>query len=120
MQTEEANLKQALHQQRQVGRASRVLVRSVVLVCAASMLSLGLWAVVAPRSFAGWISFPPYNEHLIHDAGAFQIGIGVALLLSLLLVDVLTVALGGFLAGGTLHVFNHAMDGHLGGHSSDP
>ena len=120
MQTEEANLKQALHQQRQVGRASRVLVRSVVLVCAASMLSLGLWAVVAPRSFAGWISFPPYNEHLIHDAGAFQIGIGVALLLSLLLDDVLTVALGGFLAGGTLHVFNHAMDGHLGGHPSDP
>ena len=120
MQTEEANLKQALHQQRQVGRASPVLVRSVVLVCAASMLSLGLWAVVAPRSFAGWISFPPYNEHLIHDAGAFQIGIGVALLLSLLLDDVLTVALGGFLAGGTLHVFNHAMDGHLGGHPSDP
>jgi len=83
-------------------------------------MSRGLWALVAPRSFAGWISFPPYNEHLIHDAGAFQIGIGVALLLSLLLDDVLTVALGGFLAGGTLHVFNHAMDGHLGGHSSDP
>ena len=99
MQTEESNLKQALHQQRQVGRASRVLVRSVVLVCAVSMLSLGLWAGVAPRSFAGWISFPPYSEHLIHDAGAFQIGIGVALLLSLLLVDVLTVALGSFLAG---------------------
>jgi hypothetical protein len=74
VQTEEANLKQAPHQQRQVGRAGRVLVRSVVLVCAASMLSLGLWAVAAPRSFAGWISFPPYNEHLIHDAGAFQIG----------------------------------------------
>jgi hypothetical protein len=79
VQTEEANLKRALHQQQQVGRASRVFVRSVVLLCAASMLSLGLWAVVAPRSFAGWISFPPYNEHLIHDPGAFQIGIGAAL-----------------------------------------
>jgi hypothetical protein len=68
-----------------------------------------------------WLDLvPPYNEHLTPDPGAFQIGIGAALLLSLLLDDVLTVALGGFLAGGTLHVFNHAIDGHLGGHPSDP
>jgi hypothetical protein len=29
------------------------------------------------------------------------------------------VALGGFVVGGTLHVFNHAVDSHLGGHASD-
>lgn len=121
MHTEEANLKRTLHRQRQVGRASGVFVKSVVLVCAASMLGVGVWALVEPRSFAGWISFPPYNEHLIHDAGAFQIGLGAALLLSLLLShDALIVALGGFLVGGTLHVFNHAVDSHLGGHASDP
>ena len=120
MHTEEPNLKRRLDRQRQVGRASQVFVRSVVLVCAASMLGVGLWALIAPRSFAGWISFPPYNEHLIHDAGAFQIGIGAALLLSLLSSDALIVALGGFLAGGTVHAFNHAADSHLGGHASDP
>jgi hypothetical protein len=120
VETEKANLKRRVRPKRQVGRASRVFVRSVVLVCAASMLGVGLWALMAPRSFAGWISFPPYNEHLIHDAGAFQIGIGAALLLSLLLSDALTVALGGFLVGGTVHVFNHAVDSHLGGHASDP
>jgi hypothetical protein len=120
MPTEEANLNRTLHQQPQVGRVSRLFVRLVVLVCGASMLAVGLWALIAPGSFAGWISFPPYNEHLIHDAGAFQIGIGAALLLSLLSTDALTVALGGFLVGGTLHVFNHGVDRHLGGHASDP
>jgi hypothetical protein len=119
VQTDDANLKQTPHTQGQVGRASRVFVRSVVLICAVSMLGVGLWALVEPRSFARWISFPPYNEHLIHDAGAFQIGIGAALLLSLLSADALTVALGGFVVGGTLHVFNHAADSHLGGHASD-
>jgi hypothetical protein len=118
--TEGVNPERRLHPQRQVGRASRVFVRSVVLVCAASMLGVGLWALLAPRSFAGWISFPPYNEHLIHDVGAFQIGIGATLLLSLLSSDALIVALGGFLVGGTLHAFNHAVDSHLGGHASDP
>lgn len=120
MPTEEANLNRTIHQQRQVGRASRIFVRLVVFVCGASVLSVGLWALIAPGSFASWISFPPYNEHLIHDAGAFQIGIGAALLLSLLSSDALVVALGGFLVGGTLHVFNHAVDSHLGGHAGDP
>jgi len=119
MPTEEANLNRTLHQQRRVGRASRIFVRLVVLVCGVSMLAVGLWALLAPVSFARWISFPPYNEHLIHDAGAFQIGIGAVVLLSLLSADALTVALGGFVVGGTLHVFNHAMDSHLGGHASD-
>ena len=74
VQTEETNLMRALRKHQQVGWASRVLIRSVVHLCAASMLSLGLWAVAAPRSFAGWISFPPYNEHRTPDAGAFLAG----------------------------------------------
>jgi hypothetical protein len=121
MPTGEGNLNRTtLHQQRQVGRASRIFVQLVVLVCGVSTLAVGLWALLAPVSFASWISFPPYNEHLIHDVGAFQIGIAAALLLSLLSSDALIVALGGFLVGGTLHVFSHAVDSHLGGHASDP
>ena len=30
------------------------------------------------RSFATLIDFPPYNVHLLHDVGAFQIGIASA------------------------------------------
>src|SRR5215212_9317849 len=39
------------------------------------MLALGIWAFFAPASFADFIAFP-YNRHLLHDVGAFQIGIG--------------------------------------------
>jgi hypothetical protein len=34
------------------------------------MLAVGLWALLAPGSFANWIDFPPYAEHLLHDVGA--------------------------------------------------
>jgi len=39
------------------------------------MLVLGIWAFFAPASFADFVAFP-YNRHLLHDVGAFQIGIG--------------------------------------------
>jgi hypothetical protein len=42
----------------------------------------------------------PCNQHLIHDAGAFQIGIGAALLLALVCPDALLVALTGFTLTG--------------------
>ena len=50
----------------------------VVALSGTWMLAVGLWALFAPRSFATWIDFPPYAEHLLHDVGAFQIGIGLA------------------------------------------
>jgi hypothetical protein len=62
-------------------RRRQQIVVAATLVCAASMLGLGLWAFLDPPSFAGFVDFAPYNEHLIHDAGAFQVGIGTALLL---------------------------------------
>lgn len=47
-------------------------------------LAPGIWAFAAPHSFYDQVAtFPPYNRHLLHDIGAFQIGIGVALLLAL-------------------------------------
>lgn len=42
-----------------------------------------MWALVAPRSFfTSLATFEPYNPHLLHDIGAFQIGIGAVLLLA--------------------------------------
>jgi hypothetical protein len=36
------------------------------------MLSLGTWAFFGSASFADFVAFP-YNRHLLHDVGAFQI-----------------------------------------------
>ncbi|HVE63854.1 MAG TPA: hypothetical protein VNB94_08645 [Mycobacteriales bacterium] len=44
---------------------------------------LGVWALIAPRSFFDTIAtFEPYNRHFTHDSGALQMGVGAALLLS--------------------------------------
>lgn len=84
-------------------------------------LVFGIWAFAAPESFADNIAnFPPYNEHLIHDLGAFQIGLGVAALAGALLSDALAAALAGVAAASIMHGISHIMDHHLGGRTSDP
>lgn len=82
---------------------------------------VGLWALVAPHSFYDAIAtYPPYNQHLIHDIGAFQVGLAAALLAGLLLRDALLVALGGVSVGALVHLISHIEDQSLGGRSSDP
>jgi hypothetical protein len=95
-------------------------VTAAALVAGISMLAFGVWALFAPASFADLIDYAPYNEHLIHDAGAFQIGIGVTVLMALRWTDALGVALAGFVVAGGLHTLNHVLDLHLGGHETDP
>lgn len=60
-----------------------------LLVLAAFALLPGVWGTLWPRSFfddfpgAGnaWVAaFPPYNEHLVRDVGAFYLGYGVLML----------------------------------------
>jgi hypothetical protein len=92
---------------------------AATVICAASMLGLGIWAFGAPESFSRLIDYAPYNRHLIHDVGAFQIGIGAALLLALVWSDALLVALSGFVVASALHTLSHAVDRHIGGHASD-
>ena len=101
-----------------VRRRQPVLV-AAVLICAASMLALGAWAFLAPESFARFIDYPPYNRHLIHDAGAFQLGIGATVLLALWWSDALVVALTGFAVASGLHTVSHWTDRNLGGHGGD-
>jgi PPOX class probable F420-dependent enzyme len=52
----------------------------------------------------------------VHDLGAFQLGIGVTLLLALIWRDALALGLAGFLVGNSVHAVNHAADLDLGGH----
>ncbi len=93
----------------------------VVLVLAGLFFLLpGIWAFFNPQSFYDELAtFPPYNEHLIHDIGAFQIGIGVSLLLAAVWNDARGVALGGAAAGAVAHVLSHVIDHGEGGKDTD-
>ena len=101
-----------------VGRG-RVFTTMVLVAAGCLMLAAGVWGLVAPRSFADFASFP-YSGHFLHDAGAFQIGIGVTLLLAAAWADAAAVALAGFLVGNTVHTVNHIVDLDVGGRSRDP
>ena len=100
-------------------RLGQPYVVAVLAVAGAGMLAAGLWAGLAPRSFARFVAFP-YHEHFLHDLGAFQVGIGATLLLALVWRDAAAVALAGFLVANTLHAVSHAVDQELGGRTSDP
>lgn len=82
--------------------------------------SFGVWAFVWPRSFFERIAtFEPYNVHLLHDLGAFQIAIAVALLAALVWRDALLVVLLAAAVGTAVHLLSHAIDRDLGGRSTD-
>ena len=51
----------------------------------------------------------------MHDAGAFQLGLGASLLLALIWSDALATALAGFIVANTVHTVNHVVDLDLGG-----
>ncbi|HEU5156059.1 MAG TPA: hypothetical protein VFU43_03620 [Streptosporangiaceae bacterium] len=90
------------------------------LVGGLAFLVPGLWAFAWPKSFYDNIAtFPPYNEHLFHDLGAFQLAIGVALLAALIWTDALFAALLGGSVGMVVHAISHFIDHDLGGRDSD-
>jgi hypothetical protein len=57
---------------RQGGRQRGAVVTGLSVCCGLVTVIFGLWAELLPRSFATMIKFPPYNAHLVHDAGAFR------------------------------------------------
>lgn len=95
------------------------IARVAVVLAAMSMLVTGVWARVDPAGFAEWANWPDH-EHFLHDAGVFQIGIGLMLLLALWWRDVIAVVLTGFIVTNTFHALNHALDLEHGGNASDP
>lgn len=82
------------------------------------LVIFGLWAMIAPESFFdSLVTFDPYNQHLIQDIGAFQIGLGAVLLLAAgpWTDDALVVVLLGVGIGMVAHVISHAVGTDLGG-----
>jgi hypothetical protein len=99
---------------------TRVLKTSIAVLGLIS-LGAGLWAMIAPRSFyLNAAPFPPYNRHLFHDIGAFQIGLGICLAASLVFKDALVVVLVGNACAGVAHFVAHVLDRSQGGHATDP
>ena len=87
--------------------SARPIGMAAAILSAATMVVLGGWAFLQPTSFSDLINYAPYNRHLVHDAGAFQIGIGATLLLALVWTDALLVALTGFVVASGLHTISH-------------
>jgi hypothetical protein len=97
------------------------LVRGAAIAGAALFLLPGAWAFADPASFYDAVAlFPPYNRHLLHDVGAFQLGVGTALLLGVAGWSGLRVALWSAAVAAVLHAISHIVDRGLGGRDSDP
>lgn len=78
----------------------------------------GSAAFVAPAAFfEAAAAFEPYNTHLIRDIGAFQVGLGVVLLLAVWVGDGLVVALAGVGVGSLVHSVGHVLDRDLWGYT---
>jgi hypothetical protein len=78
---------------------------------------IGIWATAAPRSFydhfPGWSSWVsplgPYDEHLVRDVGAFQLGLLVLGLFALVTLErrVVQAALVASVVAGLPHLIYH-------------
>ena len=80
-------------------------------------LVTGAWAYLAPLSFFSAVAtFAPLNIHLLHDAGAFQLGLGLALTVPVALRAPLRAPLIAVLGASVLHLLAHVVDIRLGGH----
>ncbi len=106
------------HQPASRSQVSDTAGRVAAAIGAVAFLPFGAWAMVAPRSFFDAVAtFHPYNQHLVQDIGAFQLGLGVVLLIAALrpTTDALGVALVGCGIGAAAHVVSHVIGHDLGG-----
>lgn len=84
-------------------------------------LGPGIWSFFWPESFHRTIAtYDPFNLHLFHDLGAFQLGIGAGLLTVVVWRDALAATLFGAVVGNGFHTVSHFLDRDLGGRASDP
>ena len=91
--------------------------RAGLAIIAISPAWVGIWATLAPRSFyddfpgtSSWVSpLGPYDEHLVRDVGAFELGLLVVLLYALVTLDrrVVQAALLATIVSGLPHLIYH-------------
>ncbi len=93
---------------------AQIYVVAVTAAVGAVTAGIGIWCLIDPNSFADAVGFDAHR-HFLHDVGAFQLGLGVTLLLALVWADALATALAGFVAANTVHTVNHVVDLNVGG-----
>jgi hypothetical protein len=94
-----------------------LMARGLAYVVGSFYLLSGGWAFLFPSGFYTTVAtFTPYNLHLLHDAGAFQIGLGASLVAAAVSARSLAPVLLGVMVGSLLHLFAHLIDVRLGGH----
>jgi len=77
----------------------------------------GAAAFFSPTGFYSTVAtFAPYNLHLLHDLGAFQLGLGAALVAAVVAGRGLAPVLVGVLLASLFHLAGHVIDVRLGGH----
>ena len=93
---------------------ARVYLVTLTAAVGLATVGAGLWCLIDPGSFANFVQFG-LHEHFLHDIGAFQLGLGLILLLALIWSDAMITALAGFTVANTVHTVNHVIDLDLGG-----
>lgn len=93
---------------------ARAYLVAVTALVGIATVGIGTWRLIDPVSFAEVVQFHEH-QHFLHDAGAFQLGLGVTLLLALIWGDALATALAGFIVANTVHTVNHITDVDQGG-----
>ena len=97
--------------------------RCGLLVLAVSALTVGLWALLVPRSFyddfplpgMAWVStLGPYNEHLVRDVGSLNLALGVLLVVAAVLLErrLVQASLVTYLVYAVPHFIFHVSTGH--------
>ncbi len=100
---------------------AEVFVRTVTLAGAGLLLGAGAWAFADPPSFYAQVAtFEPYNRHLLHDVGAFQLGLGAGLVVGMLSLGGRSAVLWGAAVAAVVHTLSHVLDWNLGGRAADP
>lgn len=94
---------------------ARIYLVAVTAAVGVITAGIGIWGLIDPNSFADAVGFDAHR-HFLHDVDAFQLGLGVILLLALIWADALATALAGFIVANTVHTVNHIVD--LGGGSA--
>ena len=96
-------------------------IRATLVALGAPFVAIGVWALVAPRSwfdeFPGggmnWVAaLPPYNEHLTRDVAALYLGLGLLLVWSAVLLErrLVQAACGVLLVFSVPHFIYHATE----------
>lgn len=97
-----------------LSKPAQIYLITVTAAVGAVTAGIGIWCLVGPNSFADAVGFGAHR-HFLHDVGAFQLGLGVTLLLALIWADALATALAGFIVANTVHTVNHVVDLDVGG-----